>query len=254
MEMPCRPVYAVPLDRPVRGGAGQNAMSRSRFEALFIDYYGTLADGDRLAVETTCARVAEDLALPMTAAELAITWGRRFFQEIEVANHDRFLNLYDCEAKTLVDTLGLLGVHADPRPYCDMLKRYWATAPAHIDAVAALADLDLPVCCVSNADTDDITASIARHGFRFDAVVVSEAVRCYKPAPHIFRVALDALGVSPERVLHVGDSLHSDVGGAQSVGIATAWLCRDDRIFDAGESTPDHKIRSLNELRRILDA
>ncbi|MBN1514188.1 MAG: HAD family hydrolase [Phycisphaerae bacterium] len=229
-------------------------MGQRRFDALFIDYYGTLADGDRLAVETTCARLVEDLALPMTAAELAILWGRRFFQEIEVANHDRFLNLYDCETKTLVDTLGPLGVQADPRPYCDMLKHYWAAAPAHADAVAALAGLDLPVCCVSNADTDDITESIARHGFRFAAVVVSEAVRCYKPAPHIFRVALDALGVSPERVLHVGDSLHSDVGGAQSVGIATTWLCRDGRIFDTGQSTPDYKIGSLNELCAILDA
>lgn len=250
--MPCQPVYAVPLDRPYRSGTGQGTMSRRRFDALFIDYYGTLADGDRLAVETTCARVVEDLALPMTAAELAITWGRRFFQEIEVANHDRFLNLYDCEARTLVDTLEPLGVDADPRLYCDMLKHYWATAPAHADALAALAGLDVPVCCVSNADTDDITASIARHGFRLDAVVVSEAVRCYKPDPHIFRVALDALGVSPERVLHVGDSLHSDVGGAQSAGIATAWICRNGRIFDTGQSTPDYKIHSLIELHTIL--
>jgi 2-haloacid dehalogenase/putative hydrolase of the HAD superfamily len=228
-------------------------MSRRRFDALFIDYYGTLADGDRLAVETTCSRVVQDLSLPMTAADLAILWGRRFFQEIEVANHDRFLSLYDCEAKTLVETLRPLGAEVDPRPYCDMLKHYWATAPAHADAVEGLAGLDLPVCCVSNADTDDITASIARHGFRFDAVVVSEAVRCYKPAPHIFRVALDALGVAADRVLHVGDSLHSDVGGARSVGIATAWICRDGRIFDAGNCRPDFNIRSLIELRAILD-
>ena len=62
-------------------------MGQHRFDALFIDYYGTLADGDRLAVQTTCARVVEDLALPISAMELAVTWGRRFFQEIEVANH-----------------------------------------------------------------------------------------------------------------------------------------------------------------------
>ena len=142
----------------------------------------------------------------------------------------------------------------DPRPYCDMLKHYWATAPAHADALPALAGVELPVCCVSNADTDDISTSIARHGFRFHATVVSEAVRCYKPDPHIFQVALETVGVRPDRVLHVGDSLHSDVGGAQSLGIATAWICRGERIFDAGDCTPDYKINSLNELHAILNS
>jgi 2-haloacid dehalogenase/putative hydrolase of the HAD superfamily len=188
----------------------------------------------------------------MSAREFAVTWGRRFFDEIEVANHDRFLNLYDCEAKTLVETLQPWVTNPDPVPYCEMLKRYWSTAPLQPEAHDVVARIDLPVCCVSNADTADIMAAIERHDLPLDRVVTSEDARCYKPDPKIFAVALDQMGVDPTRVLHVGDSLHSDVGGAEKLGITTVWVCREDRIFDAGECSPDHKIFSLNELDAIL--
>ena len=39
-------------------------------------------------------------------------------------------------------------------------------------------------------------------------------------------------GWDPRRVIHVGDSLHSDVGGAKTIGLLTGWLCREDRILD----------------------
>lgn len=227
-------------------------MSRRKYDAVFIDYYGTLADGDRVAVETTCARIVEDHRLPVTAAELSVIWGKRFYNEIEVANRHRFLNLHDCEAKTLVETVRKWAKDIDPSPYCRMLKEYWASAPAHDDAHAALAAIDVPVCCVSNADADDLSASVARNGLALDFVITSEEVRSYKPDAAIFEAALRLMDIDPERVVHVGDSLHSDVAGAANLGITTIWLCRDNRIFDIGECTPDHKIISLNELKDFL--
>ncbi len=227
-------------------------MPSNRFDVLFIDFYGTLADGDRLAVETTCARVVEDYNLPMTASELAVTWGRRFFAEIDVANHDRFLNLYDCEAKSLIETLQPLSIDVDPHPYCQMLKRYWATAPLQPESLDALAAIDIPICCVSNADNDDIWSAIELRGLRLEHVVTSEDTRCYKPEPRIFEVALERMGVTPERTLHVGDSLHSDVGGAAGLGITSVWVRRQHRIYDVGDRAPDHKINSLMDLQEIL--
>lgn len=227
-------------------------MGSDGYDALLIDFYGTIAAGDRHAVERTCACVVADLRLDLSPPELAITWGKRFFAEIEVANHDRFLNLYDCEAKTLVETLRPLAGEIDPRPYCNLLKQYWSGPELHPESLEALAGIDLPICCVSNADTDDIRAAMKRYGLQFDALITSEDVRCYKPDRRIFEKALEAVGANPQRAMHVGDSLHSDIGGAAALGIATAWVCRDDRIFDAGESVPDHKIGSLMELQGLL--
>ena len=45
-----------------------------------------------------------------------------------------------------------------------------------------------------------------------------------KPDPAIYRSALAALGVAPERVLAVGDSLRTDIAGATGVGLASCWV------------------------------
>jgi len=228
-------------------------MAAGRFDALFIDFYGTVTGGDRRAVEDASRCVVEDFDLAMTADEFAVAWGRIFFAAADNPNHGRFRTLFEIECESLVDTLETLGVRGtDPLPYVRRLKDYWADPVLQPDAAEALASLQVPVCCVSNADTEDILAAIERHGLRFERVITSEDTRCYKPAPAIFEHALTAMGRSPARVVHAGDSLHADVNGAARLGIATVWVCRDGRIFDVGDARPDYKVNSLDDLGDII--
>jgi 2-haloacid dehalogenase/putative hydrolase of the HAD superfamily len=223
-----------------------------KYEALFIDFYGTVTAGDRQAVEDTCRNVVASLGLSMRPVQLAEAWGRRFFARIEEANHAEFKSLFELEVETLVDTVGPLVKDFDPHPFARQLKGYWSNPPLQPEALEALRTVSIPICCVSNADTADVLAAVERHGLRFDCVVTSEDARCYKPDGGIFEVAMKAMGVSPANIMHVGDSLHSDIGGAKRVGIKATWICRGDRIFDVGEEVPDHKIRSLMELEELL--
>jgi 2-haloacid dehalogenase/putative hydrolase of the HAD superfamily len=84
----------------------------------------------------------------------------------------------------------------------------------------------LPVCIVSNIDRNDILRAIKHHGMNFENVVTSEDAKSYKPQPEIFLMALDKMGVQPSQVLHIGDSLSSDVAGAYNLGIDSFWLNR----------------------------
>jgi 2-haloacid dehalogenase len=227
-------------------------LSARRFDALLIDFYGTICAGDREAVERACARTVSAFGIPMSAADLAIAWGNNFFEVIESSNHDAFRTLYECESLSLRDTLRPFVGEIDPAPYVADLEAYWREAPIHEDALVFLGANKLPVCCVSNADTEALMTALNSHGLRFDAVVTSERARCYKPDPGIFRYALEAMGVDPGRTLHIGDSLHSDVGGAASLGIATAWLCRNERIHDIGDCEADYTASSLTEMITIL--
>ncbi len=45
-----------------------------------------------------------------------------------------------------------------------------------------------------------------------------------KPDPAIYQPVLQQLGLPPDRVLAVGDSLHTDIAGAQGVDLASAWV------------------------------
>ena len=82
----------------------------------------------------------------------------------------------------------------------------------------------------------------------FDFIVVSARVGCSKPNPCIFREMLRQAGTTPERTLHVGDSLTADVRGAQAVGITGVLVDR------AGTVQPDGYpvVRSLAEVLELL--
>lgn len=71
-----------------------------------------------------------------------------------------------------------------------------------------------------------------------------------KPMPHIFHAALARLGVPAEEAAMIGDSLASDVRGAQAVGLRTIWLAPPGA--SPGEVLPDLSIHHFAELRGRL--
>ena len=78
----------------------------------------------------------------------------------------------------------------------------------------------------------------------FDRVVHAGYDAPAKPAPEPFHLALEGLGVEGGDVVHVGNSLLSDVPGAKAAGIEAAWL--DDGSDHRGE--PDYILGSMHDL------
>ncbi len=58
----------------------------------------------------------------------------------------------------------------------------------------------------------------------FKVVVESSVVGVRKPDPSIFLLGVNALGVLPEEILVVGDSLENDIMPASEIGCKTVWL------------------------------
>ena len=85
----------------------------------------------------------------------------------------------------------------------------------------------------------------------FSFVILAQDCGIAKPDPRIFELALDKCGRSAAQVVHVGDSLQSDVMGANGCGIRSVWLNADGATNDSGV-TPDHEISDLRELLDIL--
>ena len=82
-----------------------------------------------------------------------------------------------------------------------------------------------------------------------DAVVFSSELGRRKPAPEVYRAALEAVGVGAERALFVGDRVREDYDGPRSVGMR-AVIC----TAHASEPPPDGipAIASLRDLPGIL--
>lgn len=90
------------------------------------------------------------------------------------------------------------------------------------------------------------------HDIKMASFVTSEDARSYKPRPEIFLRALELMDVKPEEVLHVGDSLSSDVAGAKRLGIKTCWLNRN-RKNNPGNNKADIECYSLLELFEYIE-
>ncbi|MCK4341733.1 MAG: HAD family hydrolase [Phycisphaerae bacterium] len=226
-------------------------------DGVFMDMYGTITTGDRAAVEATCREIVKDTGVKLSAHELSITWGERFFHAMDFHNNDGFLNLFDLEAQTLIETMAALGVEIDPAPYVSRLSAYWQNPPLQPEVKEFLSAFRPPICIVSNADRADVEAALALHDIRVAGLVTSEDARSYKPDRTIFEDALRLTSWRRERVLHVGDSLHSDVGGALLAGLRSVWINRAHRIHDIGHidtHKPDYECDDLMGLKSLAES
>lgn len=89
------------------------------------------------------------------------------------------------------------------------------------------------------------------HGIQVDEVLTSEDVRSYKPRSELFEEALRRYHLKSNEVLHVGDSLVSDVCGVQQVGIKAVWLNRQGKNLSE-HIVPDYITSDLFELRQLI--
>jgi len=86
-------------------------------------------------------------------------------------------------------------------------------------------------------------------GVPIDAVLDSTVVGLDKPDPRFFRAALDAVGSSPERAVHVGDTVPADVVGARAAGILAIHL---DPYGDCDAPDDHHHVHTLTEIEPLL--
>lgn len=92
----------------------------------------------------------------------------------------------------------------------------------------------------------------------FATIVTSASAGFYKSRPEIYLHAADLLSAQPNHMVHVGDSLRFDVGGAGRAGIGTVWLQHQGRPGDGSEFVPDLTLDSLEgsapSILQLLDA
>jgi putative hydrolase of the HAD superfamily len=146
-----------------------------------------------------------------------------------------------------------LGLHDVPLPTVREALLGSLHFHAFDDARPALEELrarGLKLVAASNWDSS-LPEVLERAGIAplLDGVVSSAMVGHTKPAPELFRAALELAGAPPERALHVGDSLENDVAGARELGMRAVLIARDGTGPGAGGVTA---IRALTELPRLL--
>jgi len=124
--------------------------------------------------------------------------------------------------------------------------------PGSRNAVRALADAGLRLAVTSNSD-GTVADLLRRHewvqvgdgpGVPVEVITDSGDVGVGKPDPRVFQATIDGLGLPPDRILHIGDSVHYDVEGGAAVGLQTVHM---DPFGVCGSADHAH-VRGLAEL------
>jgi putative hydrolase of the HAD superfamily len=159
--------------------------------------------------------------------------------------------------------LAELSIRLSPTESATCLARHYrwcdktaALYPEVLGALRSLRAQGITLGLISNTiwPTECHEPTLARLGLRdlLDVRLYSADVGYQKPHPAIFREALRRLGVPAEEAAFVGDRLTNDVAGAQGVGMKGILRLVPYRVEEDGHIQPDARIRSLDELPRVL--
>ena len=122
----------------------------------------------------------------------------------------------------------------------------WPEAPAVVAGLASRAKVGV----VTNCSEPLGRLAANSLGVDFDVLLTAERAGFYKPDPRTYQMAIDEIGIPPERILYVAGSPY-DVRGAASAGMPVYWHNRagfDDA--DAGPLAIDNARSLLGLVRR----
>jgi 2-haloacid dehalogenase len=226
----------------------------NKYEVLSFDCYGTLIDWE--------SGILAALRPVLVAHNINLTDKQtlKFYAEIELRAEEGKFAKYRKVLRKVVGELGSrLGFVPSPSELdclVDSLKN-WRLFPDTVEALQTLKKT-FKLAIISNID-DDLFALSAKHlKVEFDWIITAEQAKSYKPSLHNFKFAVERIGVSPEKILHIAQSIYHDVIPAKILGLSTVWVNRrkGKERFGAtppASSYPNLEVPDLKTLVSIIE-
>lgn len=252
-------------------------------DVVVFDVLGTLVDeatGLRTAIREAIPdadvrqvqTLAQDWQRFVADQQTEIAEGRRAYVDSEVLDAEAALHVLDAAAAlgipvapdvtTTPDIATAPGASADLAATnevgaaSDSVARL-ATASRRLlpwpDSVAGLERIAarIPILALSNAAPTTLLHLAARTGLRWHHAVTAHEVSAYKPAPALYRRAVQVADRAPERILMV--AAHAwDLRAAQDAGMRTCYIDRPVGDPPTASDRFDASVAGLDELMTSL--
>lgn len=226
-------------------GVYSRVMVGNGIEAVFLDLDGTICEY-RHPTEELLASAFGDLGVDpfFTATE----YHDQLFSQV-VTDETRaerreqaFVSLAERRDRDPSVGRRLAAVYAGLRDHGDVVA-----LPGALGAVESLGrTYDLALVTNGGPEMQDPKLRTLGLTDSFDLVVYAGYDTAPKPEPGPFHEALYTLGVAPGKAVHVGNSVRTDVWGADAAGIRAALLDRDGTD---PPTAPDYRLTSMHDLQ-----
>jgi len=216
--------------------------------ACVFDAYGTLFD-----VHSAVGRYASVLGASADAfsrlwraKQLEYTWLRSLMRA-----HADFWEVTRDALEFASEAFGI----SDEAIKLALLDSY-LTLDAYAEVQAALATLrqrGIRCAILSNGSPEMLEAAVrsAELSGLFECVLSVEDAGIYKPAPAVYRLAAERLGLEPEEMWFASSNAW-DVAGAARFGFRAAWINRNKQQAERLPFGPHIEVQSLAELPELL--
>ena len=196
----------------------------SQFEVLSFDCYGTLIDWEggilpvlKNLLETHNINQSDKQILELFA---------EFESELEKGTNGylKYREVLRQVVKKFSERFNFDVTEAELNSLPNSLKN-WQPFPDTVEALKALKKR-FRLAIISNTE-DELFADTAKHlQVEFDWIITAEQVKSYKPSPRNFEFAIQRMGISPDKLLHVAESIYHDVIPVKAMGLSTVWVNR----------------------------
>ncbi len=220
----------------------------STFKAVVFDAYGTLFDVHSVVTvaDTLFPGRGVELSRLWRGKQLEYTWLRSLMENyadftavtrsaLEHACAALDLPLNEAQAERLMAAYDNLALFPDARAALAALSGFKLAILSN-GSRAMLEPL------VANANLDSTLA----------AVFSVDDIRIYKPAPRVYQLAVDRLGVAKSEIAFVSSN-YWDAAGAKNFGFRVFWINRAGARADALGVMPDHTLAKLTELPALMN-
>jgi len=212
--------------------------------ALVLDAYGTLYDVHSVQARCESFWPGKGAAVSQLwrSKQLEYTWLRSLMR--------RYVPFSQVTRDALGYACSVLGLALDETRAAVLMQEYRQLS-LFPDVPGALQKLKGRKAILSNGSPDMLFPLVEHSGLKFEAVLSVDERKIFKPAPEVYELAVERLGMPRERIGFVSSNCW-DALGAKSFGFAVYWINRGGAPADALGFQPDAVLKTLGDLPEVL--
>lgn len=237
-----------------------------QFEVLSFDCYGTLIDWEsgilnalkgillshNLDIDENSILVGQNLDL--SDDKLLEMFAQE--ESVHQANcYSKYREILRKVTQSLGQRLNFEPIESELNALAESIQN-WELFPDTVEALHALKKR-YKLTIISNIDDDLFAYTAKKIKVDFDWIITAEEVQSYKPSLQNFEFAIQRMGIVPDKLLHVAQSIYHDIVPAKSMGLAAVWVNRRQGkegfgATVAASGTPDLEVPDLKTLVSIM--
>lgn len=205
-----------------------------QFEVLSFDCYGTLIDWES-GILTPIKTILSNHNINIIDQQTLELFAQR--ESIQEANH--YLKYREILKKVVQDfgeKLNFVPTDTELNALAESIQD-WQPFSDTVEALKALKKR-YKLTILSNIDDDLFADTAKKLEVEFDWIITAEQLKSYKPSLQNFELAIQRMGIAPDKLLHVAQSVYHDIIPAKAMGVTAVWVNRRQGKEGFGATVP----------------